>query len=104
IGYSYRKNYYELETYGNFEMLDKITGFQQRIQNIVELGYYQTTDGHMIDLRKPESIEIIGNMLQGNVDAIDNIFFQFWYMLAHMYFADTHYYQMEVYPNVMLNF
>ncbi|KMZ09471.1 larval serum protein 1 alpha chain [Drosophila simulans] len=104
IGYSYRKNYYELETYGNFEMLDKITGFQRRIQNIVELGYYQTTDGHMIDLRKPESIEIIGNMLQGNVDAIDNIFFQFWYMLAHMYFADTHYYQMEVYPNVMLNF
>ncbi|KAH8418500.1 hypothetical protein KR009_005717 [Drosophila setifemur] len=104
IGFSYRKNYYEMETYGNFEMLDKITSFMKRIQNIVEIGYYKTMDGHMIDLRKPESIEFIGNMMQGNVDAMDKMFYQFWYMLAHMYFADSDYHQMNVYPNVMLNF
>ncbi|KAH8417763.1 hypothetical protein KR222_005476 [Zaprionus bogoriensis] len=104
IGYSYRKNYYEMETYGNYKMLDKITGFMKRINNIVEMGYYKTADGHMIDMRKPESIEYIGNMLQGNIDSMDNIFFQFWYMLAHMYFADADFHQMEVYPNVMLNF
>ncbi|KAH8357583.1 larval serum protein 1 beta chain [Drosophila serrata] len=104
IGYSYRKNYYEMETYGNFDMLDKITYFMKRIHNIVEKGYYKTVDGHMIDLRKPESIEYIGNIMQGNVDAMDKMFYQFWYMLAHMYFADTDYHQMEVYPNVMLNF
>ncbi|KAH8318017.1 hypothetical protein KR074_000158 [Drosophila pseudoananassae] len=104
IGYSYRKNYYEMETYGNFEMLDKITSFMKRIQMIVDMGYYKTMDGHMIDLRKPESIEYIGNMMQGNVDAMDKMFFQFWYMLAHMYFADVDFHQMEVYPNVMLNF
>ncbi|XP_034661394.1 larval serum protein 1 beta chain [Drosophila subobscura] len=104
IGYSYRKNYYDMETYGNFEMLDKITGFMKRIQDIIELGYYKTMDGHMIDLRKPESIEFIGNMMQGNIDSMDKMFYQFWYMLAHMYFADADYHQMEVYPNVMLNF
>jgi len=104
IGYSYRKNYYEMETYANYDMLDKITGFLKRIHNIVEMGYYKTADGHTIDLRKPEAIEFIGNMLQGNVDAMDKMFYQFWYMLAHMYFADADYYQMDVYPNVMLNF
>ncbi|EDW87200.1 larval serum protein 1 beta chain [Drosophila yakuba] len=104
IGYSYRKNYYEMDTYANYDMLDKITGFQKRIHNIVELGYYKTADGHTIDLRKPEAIEFIGNMLQGNVDAMDKMFYQFWYMLAHMYFADADYHQMDVYPNVMLNF
>ncbi|KAH8294882.1 hypothetical protein KR018_003854 [Drosophila ironensis] len=104
IGYSYRKNYYEMETYGNFEILDKITSFMKRIQTIVDIGYYKTIDGHMIDLRKPESIEYIGNMMQGNVDAMDKMFYQFWYMLAHMYFADTDFHQMDVYPNVMLNF
>ncbi|XP_017015026.2 larval serum protein 1 beta chain [Drosophila takahashii] len=104
IGYSYRKNYYEMETYGNFDMLDKITGFVKRAHNIVEMGYYKTADGHMIDLRKPESIEFIGNMMQGNIDAMDKMFYQFWYMLAHMYFAETDYTQMDVYPNVMLNF
>lgn len=104
IGYSYRKNYYEMETYGNYKMLDKITGFMKRINNIVDLGYYKTSDGHTIDLRKPESIEFIGSMLQGNIDSMDKMFFQFWYMLAHMYFADADFHQMEVYPNVMLNF
>ncbi|XP_037709845.1 larval serum protein 1 beta chain [Drosophila subpulchrella] len=104
IGYSFRKNYYEMETYANFDMLDKITGFMKRVHNIVEMGYYKTADGHMIDLRKPESVEFIGNMMQGNIDAMDKMFYQFWYMLAHMYFADTDYHQMEVYPNVMLNF
>ncbi|XP_017046327.1 LOW QUALITY PROTEIN: larval serum protein 1 beta chain [Drosophila ficusphila] len=104
IGYSYRKNYYELETYGNFDMLDKITGFVKRVHNIVEQGYYKTADGHMIDLRKPEAVEFISNMMQGNIDAMDKMFYQFWYMLAHMYFAEADYHQMEVYPNVMLNF
>ncbi|KAH8296130.1 hypothetical protein KR054_002210 [Drosophila jambulina] len=104
IGYSYRKNYYEMETYANFDMLDKITHFMKRVQGIVEKGYYKTFDGHMIDLRKPEAIEYIGSIMQGNVDAMDKMFYQFWYMLAHMYFADTDYHQMEVYPNVMLNF
>ncbi|EDV94998.1 larval serum protein 1 beta chain [Drosophila grimshawi] len=104
IGYSYRKNYYELETYGNFDMLGKITGFMKRIYDIIDMGYYKTTNGEIIDLRKPESIEYIGNMLQGNIDSFDKMFYQFWYMFAHMYFADADVYEMEVYPNVMLNF
>ncbi|KAM8703018.1 hypothetical protein ACLKA7_005375 [Drosophila subpalustris] len=104
IGYSYRKNYYELESYGNYEMLDKITGFMRRIHNIIDLGYYKTTDGQTIDLRQPESIEYIGNLLQGNVDSMDKMFYQFWYMFAHMYTADVDFHQTEVYPNCMLNF
>ncbi|XP_017045857.1 larval serum protein 1 beta chain [Drosophila ficusphila] len=104
VGFSTRKNYYEMETHGNFEMLGRITGFLNRVHNIIDLGYYLTSDGHKIDLRKPESLEFVGNLMQGNIDAADKMFFQFWYLLAHMYIAEVDYQQMEVIPHVMLNF
>ncbi|XP_017005320.2 larval serum protein 1 beta chain [Drosophila takahashii] len=104
VGFSQRKNYFEMETYGNFEMLDKITGFLGRVHSLVETGYYLTADGHKVDLRQPEAIEFVGNMMQGNIDTMDNMFFQFWSMLSHMYFADADLHQMEVLPHVMLNF
>lgn len=104
IGYSYRKNYFEYQTYGKFEMLGQIQNFFDRINNVLEIGYYKTADGVTIDLHKPESIEFIGNYLQGNVDTYDKYFFNYWYVLSHMYFGDVDYSDYEVFPNVFLNF
>ncbi|KNE87970.1 hypothetical protein PSTG_18636, partial [Puccinia striiformis f. sp. tritici PST-78] len=61
-------------------------------------------DGTTVDLRKPEAIEYIGDLMQGNIDTYDKFFFTYWYVLSHMYFADVEYTDFEVYPNVMLNF
>lgn len=104
IGYSYRKNYFEYETYGNFDMLKQIQNFFDRINYVLETGYYKTADGVTIDLRKPEAVQFIGNYLQGNVDTYDKYFFNYWYVLSHMYFADVDYTDYEVFPNVLLNF
>jgi len=104
VGYSYRKNYYEVESHSNFDMLNHIYRAFDRIYDIVDTGFYKMHDGTMIDLRKPESIEFIGSMLQGNIDTYDRFFFTYWYMLSHMYFGDVDYRDVEVYPNVMLNF
>ncbi|XP_034098341.1 larval serum protein 1 gamma chain [Drosophila albomicans] len=104
IGYSYRKNYFEYESYGKFDMLYQIQNFFDRIYNVLETGYYKTADGVVFDLHKPEAVKFIGNYLQGNVDTYDKYFFNYYYVLSHMYFADVDYYDYEVFPNVFLNF
>ncbi|XP_061391293.1 arylphorin subunit A4-like [Musca vetustissima] len=104
VGYSYRKNYYEYETYGNFDYMYYIINFFTRVEEIITQGYFKTYDGKMIDMRKPESIEYLGDIMQGNYDNYDKYFATFWYMYAHMYFAhidDTEFY---IHPNVFLNY
>ncbi|KAL7740250.1 hypothetical protein ACLKA6_014513 [Drosophila palustris] len=104
VGFSYRKNYFEYQTYGKFDMLYQVQSFFDRIHHVLETGFYKTADGVVIDLHKPEAVKFIGNYLQGNVDTYDKYFFNYYYMLCHMYFADVDYYDFEVFPNIFLNF
>ncbi|CAD7005954.1 unnamed protein product [Ceratitis capitata] len=104
VGYSYRKNYYEIQSHGNFDMLNQIKSSFKRIYDAVDTGYYTTYGGQKIDLRQPESIEYVGNYMQNNIDAFDKTFFSYWNMLSHMYLADVDYNDAEVFPNIYLNF
>lgn len=104
VGFSYRKNYWEVESTDNLKMLTEVRTFIQRINNIIDLGYYKLADGTIVDLRKPDAIELIGNLMQGNIDTMDKHFFANWIMLSHMSFADAHSNDIEVFPNVFLNF
>ncbi|XP_061391294.1 arylphorin subunit C223-like [Musca vetustissima] len=104
VGYSYRKNYYELTTHGNFDYLHKVLDFFKRVEDIVTEGYYVTSDGDKISMRKPEAIELLGNMLQGNVDNYDKYFATFWYMFAHMYIGNVDATSDLIYPNIFLNY
>jgi len=104
VGFSYRKNYWEVQTYANFDMYNQVWSAFDRIYKVIDLGYYKTHDGHMIDLRKPEAIEYIGSYMQGNVDMFDKYFFTYWYMLSQMYFSDVDYNDFDVMPHVFLNF
>ncbi|XP_046803212.1 arylphorin subunit C223 isoform X1 [Lucilia cuprina] len=104
VGYSYRKNYYEVESYGKYDYYYKVMDFFKRLDEIITKGVYVTYEGKTIDLRKPEAIEYIGSIMQGNVDTFDKYFFKYWYMFAHMYFGDVDQHDFEVYPHVFLNY
>uniref|UniRef100_A0A1A9UMY7 Uncharacterized protein n=1 Tax=Glossina austeni TaxID=7395 RepID=A0A1A9UMY7_GLOAU len=104
VGYSYRKNYYDIESYNNDGLLKKINNFFTRLDDVISTGYYKTQDGTFIDLRKPQAIEFIGNVMQGNVDVYDQYFFRQWNMFTHMYLADVEPQDNEVYPNVFVNY
>ncbi|XP_065355770.1 arylphorin subunit C223-like isoform X1 [Calliphora vicina] len=104
VGFSYRKNYYEVESYGKFDYYYKVMDFFNRLDEIITKGVYVTYEGKTIDLRKPESIEYIGSIMQGNVDTFDKYFFKYWYMFAHMYFGDVNTHDFEVYPHIFLNY
>ncbi|XP_073826201.1 arylphorin subunit C223-like [Musca autumnalis] len=104
VGYSYRTNYYEYATNGNHDYMNGIMDFFQRVDEIITQGYFKTYDGKMIDMRKPESIEYLGDMMQGNVDNYDKYFATFWYMYAHMYFAHIDDSVFHIHPNTFLNY
>ncbi|XP_073837920.1 larval serum protein 1 beta chain-like [Musca autumnalis] len=104
VGFSYRPNYYDMTTFANVEMLNRIRGAFHRIEEIIDTGYYKMYDGTMVDLRKPEAIEFIGSMLQSNMDVFDKYFFNYYYMYAFMSISDVDYHHMEVSPNIFLNF
>ncbi|XP_065355771.1 arylphorin subunit C223-like isoform X2 [Calliphora vicina] len=104
VGFSYRKNYYEVESFGKFDYYYKVMDFFNRLDEIITKGVYVTYEGKTIDLRKPESIEYIGSIMQGNVDTFDKYFFKYWYMFAHMYFGDVNTHDFEVYPHIFLNY
>nr|AAB58984.1 arylphorin [Calliphora vicina] len=104
VGFSYRKNYYEVESFGKFDYFYKVLDFFNRMDEIITKGVYVTYDGKTIDLRKPESIEYIGSIMQGNVDTFDSYFFKYWYMFAHMYFGDDNTHDFEVFPHIFLNY
>jgi hypothetical protein len=107
VGYTYRKNYYEIIEYGQYDLLHKVEGFFRRVEDIISMGTYTMMDGTVIDLRKPETIEYLGSALQGNLhfhDEHDKYFFNIWYMLCHMYVGHVEVTDMDVFPHVMLNF
>ncbi|XP_075149873.1 arylphorin subunit C223-like [Haematobia irritans] len=104
VGFSYRKNYFEYETYGNFDYMYKAFDFFQRMENIITEGYYTTAEGHKIYLHEPKAVEYIGNMIHGNIDTYDKYFFTFWYSYAHMYFGEVYEDFDQIIPHVFLNY
>ncbi|XP_075149869.1 arylphorin subunit C223-like [Haematobia irritans] len=106
VGFSSRKNYYEYESYGNFEYIHKVQRFLERVEDILTQGYYLTSTGEKIDLHQPQAIEYLGDIMQGNVDVFDKYFFGFWYTNAHKYYG--HVYvgdnSLHIQPHVFLNY
>lgn len=79
-------------------------GLFKRLEDIISKGYYMTADGMQIDMHKPDTSNYHGNLIQGNADNYDKYFATFWYMFAHMYFADASDNAMHIYPNIFLSF
>ncbi|XP_061397183.1 larval serum protein 1 beta chain-like [Musca vetustissima] len=104
IGFSYRPNYYDFKTYTNLDMFNKIQNAFQRIYDIIDMGYYRMHDGQIIDLRHENALEHISNLVQGNIDVFDKYFFNYYYMLSHMFISQVGRHDVEVSPSVMLNF
>jgi hypothetical protein len=55
----HEKNYYDIATVHNYE---------RRIRDAIDYGFVILPDNTHIDLTKPESVEYLGNMIQGNPD------------------------------------
>jgi hypothetical protein len=104
IAFTLRKNYWDVHSHESYELLNKIMSIDRRIDDAIASGKFITRTGDTIELMKPESIEHIGNLMQGNMDIIDRTFFGYWLSLASVYLSGHEYHDMTVMPNVFLNY
>ncbi|XP_055373620.1 hexamerin-1.1-like [Condylostylus longicornis] len=52
----------------NYYDIMKVQDIERRIRDAIDYGYIYLPSGEKIDLSKPESIEYLGNIMQGNPD------------------------------------
>ncbi|KAK9887818.1 hypothetical protein WA026_000133 [Henosepilachna vigintioctopunctata] len=43
-----------------------INTYEQRIREVIDLGYFYTHDGNKVDLYTPEGFKVLGNIIEGN--------------------------------------
>lgn len=67
--------------YYDIEMIEE---YEHRIIDAIDLGYVTLPSGEHVDLTKPESIEILGNMIQGNEDSVNTRYYKYIAMFAKM--------------------
>ncbi|XP_045451550.1 acidic juvenile hormone-suppressible protein 1-like [Melitaea cinxia] len=64
-----RPHYFKLDQPKFAEHLQKIVEFEQRIHDGIAIGYFIGANGEKINLRTPEAIDVLGNVIEGNVDS-----------------------------------
>ena len=78
-GYSLpsRDNYYNVYTSEHYNDVEELITYERRIRDAIDHGYIVLPDGSHLDLTKPESIEYLGNLVQGNVDSVNTRFYKY---------------------------
>uniref|UniRef100_U5EWU6 Putative hexamerin 2 beta n=1 Tax=Corethrella appendiculata TaxID=1370023 RepID=U5EWU6_9DIPT len=77
-----RNNYFNLyspDTYSDIELIDD---YERRIKDAIDYGFVTLPDGSHVDLTKPESIEVLGNLIQGNPDSVNTRFYKYIGLIA----------------------
>ncbi|XP_073826140.1 larval serum protein 1 beta chain-like [Musca autumnalis] len=100
ISYSSRSNNFDLKSEGNQELHNRFAIFRKRFNKAIVVGQYTMDNGTIVNLRNPDSIEFIGNLMQGNVNAE---FGSFWLQWVYMYFAQDDHTDIY-YPHTILNY
>jgi len=105
--FSTRDNYYNIYTERNYYAVDILTNYERRIYDAIDLGYVIMPDGTHYDLTKPESIEILGNMIQYNTDSPNRRFFGYFIWMSKLLLGGsvtgryTYKYDFKVLPSVL---
>ncbi|XP_050074030.1 hexamerin-1.1 [Anopheles maculipalpis] len=84
--------------------LDWINSWEQKIRKIIEDGFYIMEDGSRIDLRKPESIDFFGNLLNSNVDGVDASYMGYIEVFSRLLLSGNDYNAYKVWPSALMQF
>lgn len=71
-----RHNFHNVSTAENFNDLELLTLISQRFTDAVTMGYVELADGTRIDLTKPDSLNVLGNLIQGNPDSVNPSYYR----------------------------
>lgn len=77
IPFPVRQNYFDIEEHPEYtELLTKIQDYEHRIRDVIDKGYVEMMNGAPITLRTPQAIDIIGRLIESNVDSPDAQYFR----------------------------
>ncbi|CAD7081077.1 unnamed protein product [Hermetia illucens] len=70
-----RKNYYDVRETGDYFLMKRVNDFERRIRDAIDKGVCTTIDGGLVDLKRSDAIDILGNMIQWNIDSVNSRFY-----------------------------
>ncbi|KAL4709003.1 hypothetical protein ACJJTC_005864 [Scirpophaga incertulas] len=69
IPYPVRPNYYYVEQPHLVDEIREIVEYEHRVRDAIDMGYVVTPTGEHVDIHHPDAIDIIGRVIQANVDS-----------------------------------
>jgi hypothetical protein len=72
-----RQNEFNLKKQHNTRLIQVTKDFENRFLRAIDQGYVETQNGHKVDLRNKNGINILGNLLQGNRDSVNNQYYRY---------------------------
>lgn len=101
-----RENYYNFYTEEHYYDVDMVQDYEHRIREAIDTGFIYTSEGKQVDLKKPEAVEILGNLIQANPDSYNTRFYKYVAYFARIIFgaAVEPVEQYQVIPSVLEHF
>uniref|UniRef100_A0AAG5DSW4 Hexamerin A n=1 Tax=Anopheles atroparvus TaxID=41427 RepID=A0AAG5DSW4_ANOAO len=86
--------------------LSGLKSHEERVRQAIDLGYVVGRDGQRIDLRQPDAIDIVGNLVSGSVDSVNVDYYKMIETTARMILAQGDYYgsSSEVWPGALMHY
>ncbi|KAF9416840.1 hypothetical protein HW555_005970 [Spodoptera exigua] len=105
IAFPVRPDYYHLDRPVLVHALQKIDDYERRVRDAIEQGYVLNHLGERIDISSPEAIEILGSVIEANVDSPNlkyyNDFISLWKKVLGNSIVHEHQYHHHVVPLVV---
>jgi hypothetical protein len=88
-------------------MVEMVKDYEMRIRNMIDSGFFMTFDGKMMDMRKPESIDMLGNLIQANPDSLNTNYYRYVEYFARLLLGGSYHMTSDMnnmLPSVMQHF
>ncbi|XP_062540229.1 hexamerin-1.1-like [Armigeres subalbatus] len=103
VSFPSRENGHYVYTAENYYDIDELVDYEHRIREVIDQGYLVLPDGKQVDLTKPESIEYLGNVIQGNPDSVNTRYYKYVGQIARILLGASveHFDDHKVIPSVL---
>ncbi|KAL0871147.1 hypothetical protein ABMA27_004929 [Loxostege sticticalis] len=76
IPYPVRPHYFWLQQPWFVQKINKIVDWERRIHDVIDSGFYTTPTGEHVKIHHPEAIDVIGRLIEANVDSPNNKYYK----------------------------
>lgn len=102
-----RHNDYNINVQENYKEIQELEDFEHRLRDLIDNGFVYLPDGKtVVDLKKPSSIDVIGNLVQSNPDSLNSKYYGYFEIIAKIILgaSATPYGKFKVVPSVLEHF